>query len=104
MPTATLYEHIKLNNKGVPIIAGTGIKVVLFIEAQLARGYSPSDLREQYPHLSMEQIHSALAYYRDHKAELDADMERRRRLSKEILASLPPNPGLERLRAIKYGR
>ena len=30
----------------------------------------------QYPHLTMSQIHSALAYYWDFKAEMDADIQR----------------------------
>lgn len=31
-----------------------------------------------FPHLSLVQIHAALAYYWDHQAELDGDIGRRR--------------------------
>ncbi len=43
----------------------------------MAHGSSPEELRFQYPHLSLGQIHSALAYYWDHKEVIDADIERR---------------------------
>jgi hypothetical protein len=33
----------------------------------------------QGPHLSLGQIHGALAFYYDHKTESDADMRRNRR-------------------------
>lgn len=35
-------------------------------------------MRLQYPHLSLAQIHAALAYYYDHQTELDAEIQRRR--------------------------
>ena len=31
---------------------------------------------ESWPHLTMGQLHAALAYYYDHKAEMDREMEK----------------------------
>jgi len=76
-PTTTSYEHIRLDDKGVPQIAGTTMKVVELVMAQKAHGWSPEELHFQHPYLSMTQIHSALAYYWEHKEELDTDIERR---------------------------
>ena len=77
MLAETRYEHVILDDAHVPMIAGTTIKVVEIVLDHLAYGWSPEELHFQHPHLSMGQIYSALAYYWDHKAELDADIERR---------------------------
>jgi hypothetical protein len=53
------------------------MKVVELVTAQQANAWSPEELRFQFPYLSLGQIHSALAYYFDHKASLDADIARR---------------------------
>lgn len=41
-------------------------------------GWSPEELYFQHPYLTLGQIHSALAYYRDHQKGLDKEIERRR--------------------------
>ncbi len=45
--------------------------------AQIAYGWRPEELHFQHAYLTMSQIHSALAYYWEHKTTLDADMQRR---------------------------
>lgn len=77
MPTETKYEHIVIDAEGVPIISGTTMKVVELVLDQKAHGWSPDELHFQHPYLGMGQIHSALAYYWDHKSELDRDIQRR---------------------------
>ena len=76
----TRYEHIALDEKSVPIIAGTRLKVIELVLDHIAYGWSPEELRFQHPSLSLGQIHSALAYYWDHQEELDHDIQRRLRL------------------------
>ena len=73
----TRYEHIALDERNIPIIAGTTIKVVELILDHRAYGWSPEELRFQHPHLTLGQIHSSLAYYWDHQDVLDQDIERR---------------------------
>ena len=77
MLTETRYEHIQVTEDQVPMIVGTTMKVVELITNHLAYGWSPEELHFQHPYLSMGQIHSALAYYWDHKIELDRDIEER---------------------------
>jgi hypothetical protein len=43
---------------------------------QIAHGWSPEEIHFQHPHLSLGQIHAALGYYYDHKAEMDAEIQR----------------------------
>ncbi|MEK6581842.1 MAG: DUF433 domain-containing protein [Planctomycetota bacterium] len=73
----TKYEHITLNEKGVPVIAGTTMKVVELVSEKIAYGWSPEELHFQHPYLTMGQIHSSLAYYYDHEVELNKDVEHR---------------------------
>lgn len=74
---ATAYEHAVLNENKVPIIAGTNMKIIELILEKNAYGWSPEELHLQHPYLTLGQIHSALAYYWDHREELDKDIERR---------------------------
>jgi uncharacterized protein (DUF433 family) len=95
----TRYEHIILDEGQVPLIAGTRVKVIELVLDHLAYGWSPEELHFQHPHLTMGQIHSALAYYWDHKAELDRDMERRLQLVDQLQQTAPSSPLAERLKA-----
>ena len=76
-PRETRYEHVVLDPRGIPFIAGTKTKVIELVVERIAYGWSPEELHFQHPHLSLGQIHSALAYYWDHKDELDQDIARR---------------------------
>ncbi len=90
--------HIEIDEAGVARIAGTSTKVVLIIEDFRRRSWSPETIHENYPYLSLAQIHAAFAYYYDHQAELDDDMERRRRMAAEMRAQSPETPGRQKLR------
>lgn len=95
---ATSYEHVTLDKQEVPLIAGTTMKVVELVMAQKAYGWSPEELHFQHPYLSMSQIHSALAYYWEHKEALDADIEQRNQYVEKMRQEGEPSPLAERLR------
>lgn len=96
--TMTTYEHVQLDDSGVPVIVGTNMKVVELVMAQVAHGWSPEELHFQHTYLSLGQIHSALAYYWDHKAELDADIEQRRHYAEAERGKADPSPLTSKLR------
>jgi uncharacterized protein (DUF433 family) len=98
MSTQTRYEHITLDDNRVPIIDGTTMKVVELVLEQAAYGWSPEELHFQHPYLTLGQIHSALAYYWDHKDELDQDIEQRLARVDQIRRQVKPSPLLDRLR------
>jgi uncharacterized protein (DUF433 family) len=98
MLAETRYEHILLNDARVPVIAGTTMKVVELVLAQAAYGWSAEELRAQFPHLTLGQIYSALAYYWDHREALDADIEARLQKADRLRASLPESPLVKRLK------
>lgn len=97
--TETRYEHIVMDDRGVPTIAGTTMKVVELITAQAAHGWSPEELHFQFPHLTLGQIHSALAYYWDHREEMDGDIARRLKGVDDRQRRALPVPLRDRLRA-----
>src|SRR5215213_2980471 len=92
------YPYVDRDDHGNPIIAGTTMKIVEFVMAQRAHGWSPEELHFQHPNLTLSQIHSALAYYWDHKEELDADIERRSRFAEEARREAGPSPLAEKIR------
>lgn len=77
MSVATTYEHIVLNQAGIPIIEGTTTKIVEIVTEMKAYGWSPEEIHFQHPYLSLGQIHSALAYYWDNADEIDRDIKER---------------------------
>ena len=99
MTTTTEYKHILLNDQKVPIIAGTTLKVVELIMAQTAYGWSPEELHFQHPYLTMSQIYAALAYYWEHKAELDADIQQRETYAQEMQQKAKETPFVSRLKS-----
>ena len=100
MPTlSTSYEHIVIDENGVPAIEGTSMKVVELVLETAAYGWSPEELHFQHPYLSLGQIHSALAYYWDHAEELDRDIERRAEKVEEIRRKTGPSAVRDKLKA-----
>jgi uncharacterized protein (DUF433 family) len=75
--TTTAYPYITTNAAilgGVPIIEGTRISVRA-IAGYYQMGMSVDEILATLTHLSPSQIHSALAFYFDHKQEIDSDLE-----------------------------
>lgn len=71
MPVSTT-AHIQIDDRGVPWIDGANTKVLEVALDMIAHGWSPKEIHFQHAHLSMTQIHAALAYYYDHQREMDA--------------------------------
>jgi uncharacterized protein (DUF433 family) len=98
---ATRYEHVVLDENNTPMIAGTRMKVIELVLDSRAYGWSPEELQNQHPHLTMGQIYSALAYYWDHQEEVDQDIELRLQLVDQLQRSHNPTPLEQKLKAQK---
>jgi uncharacterized protein (DUF433 family) len=94
----TRYEHIVLDEKNVPVINGTTMKVIEVVLDSKAYGWSPEELHFQHPYLTLGQIYSALAYYADHQEDLDKDIERRLKLIDQVQRTRKPTPLETRLK------
>ena len=58
---------------GRPKIAGTGV-TVMRVSAWYKMGLTPEEIATQYGHLSLAQVHAALAYYHANPEEIEADL------------------------------
>src|SRR6266404_5389394 len=56
-----------------PRIAGTGV-TVMRIAIYSSLGLAPEEIAANYGHISLAQVHAALAYYYANRAEIDADI------------------------------
>jgi uncharacterized protein (DUF433 family) len=95
------YPHISFESENVPVLTGTGIKVVEIVLDHLAHGSDAEEIRRHYPSLNLGQIHSALAYYYDHQQEVEQDIARRLRKVDEIQSRLGDSPVARKLKALK---
>ncbi len=81
------HPHIRLDERGVAWLEDANVKVIEVVLDRLGYGWSPEEIHLQHRHLSLAQIHAALAHYYDHQATLDAEMAREeqtvRRLRRE---------------------
>ena len=91
MPTAA-YPHIELSADGHLRIAGMD---------HLAHHWDAEELRRQHPHLTLAQIHSALAHYYDHQDEMDALIQQRLRDEEALIEQLGPSALQLKLRTLK---
>jgi uncharacterized protein (DUF433 family) len=69
---------------GKPRVAETRIRVqdiVVWTE----QGQSPDEIVTDYPHLTLADIHAALAYYFDHREEIERDIREADELVQRML-------------------
>lgn len=95
----TAYQHIILDKTQTAYLAHTNTKVIELVLDKLAYGWSAAEIQHQHSHLTMGQIHSALAYYWDHQQELDAEIERRLASMEQIRLTTQPTALAKRLKA-----
>ena len=100
MPTAPELHHIRIDDTGTAWIVGTTTKVIEVAIDKIAYGSSSEEIQFQYPHLSLAQVHAALAYYYDHQAELDHEIERRQAYAEKMREKNLSSPLQERLRKL----
>lgn len=99
MAVETGYRHIVLDEKGVPVIEGTSMKVIELVAEKLAYGWSPEELHFQHPLLSPGQIHAALSYYWDHADELDRGIAERLKAVDDLRMKHGPSSLVARFKA-----
>jgi len=69
-----ITEHIEMTPGvcgGRPCIAGHRIRVQDVVVWTEVHGLSPDEIVSGYPQLSLADVYAALAYYHDHREEID---------------------------------
>jgi uncharacterized protein (DUF433 family) len=74
---------------GKPRIDGHRIKVEHIAICYERLGMSPDEIVSAHPTISLAEVDAALAYYFEHKGEIDADMEEGKRFVEELKANTP---------------
>ena len=59
---------------GRPCVAGTGLRVTDLVMAHLFHKRTPDEVAADYA-ISLAQVYASLAYYYQHKTELDEDIQ-----------------------------
>lgn len=59
---------------GKAAISNTRVRVNSIASLHRA-GRTPLEMLEAYPHLTLEQVYAALAYYHEHAAEIEAELQ-----------------------------
>jgi len=96
-------NHIWLDERNVAWIDQTNIKVIEIALERLAHGSSVEEIVEQHCALiSLAQVHAALAYYYDHEADLNTEIERQLETADRLRGVSLSSPG--RLKLKQMGR
>lgn len=89
--TTIAMSHISLDERGVAYVSATKLKVADVAVASERWGMTAREVQESYPRLTLAQVYAALAYYYDHKGEMDAQIARDE-AEAERLRAQNPNP------------
>ena len=81
---------------GQPIVAATQIRVSDIVASHLYRGQTPDELAVNYK-LSLGQVYAALAYYYQHKDQIDELMQQEWDRANTYLETLEKNGRLIRV-------
>jgi len=98
MLSAEPISHINRDGAGVAWIDRTRIKVLELVLDHVAYGWSAEELHRQHPHLTLAQIHAALAYYYDHQAAFDSEIAESLADAEQSAAAAADSPLRRRLR------
>jgi uncharacterized protein (DUF433 family) len=74
---------------GKAVIAGTRIKVSQVALEYERLGWTPDQIIDAHPHLTLAQVHDALSYYYENQAELDAELIAEEKLTTALRQHYP---------------
>ena len=71
---STTYPHLHLDSSGRAWVDGANVKVIEVAADFLAHGSSVEEMAIQFLHLTPAMIHSALAYYYEHRKGYEQEL------------------------------
>jgi uncharacterized protein (DUF433 family) len=83
---------------GRACIAGHRIRVADIVAWHEMRGYSPDQVVDLFPGITLADVHAALAYYFDHREEVAGDFRSADEMAGWVAAEVPSKipPGLRK--------
>lgn len=79
--SAARHPYIVKNDEisgGSPVIRGSRVRVVDIVIEYEYLGRSPDQIVEAYPGLNLSQVHDALSFYYERRAEIDQEIADRK--------------------------
>lgn len=70
-------------------IAGHRIRVMDIAVLYEQRGLSPAEIVHQYPGITLADVHAALTYFLDHRAEIEDEFRHDEETVRQLLARRP---------------
>jgi len=98
-PIADPRQHITTSPGvcgGKPCITGTRVRV-WDIAARAQAGQSPDEILANFPHLTLSDVHAALAYYYDNRQAIDQQAIDDDRVAQQLRQDTGPGPLEEKL-------
>lgn len=89
---AVIQEHIDATPGicgGRPRIAGHRIRVMDIVVLHEQLGLTPAEIVSTYPTLTLADVYAALAFYFDHREEVQEDLSRDRQMAEEMRRQNP---------------
>jgi uncharacterized protein (DUF433 family) len=97
------HNHIMIDEKGVARVAGTRTTVRQIAYERRFNHTTLEEMKQNWPQLSLEQIHAALLFYSEHQAEIDAAIDRAAELANKPPARSAKAVALEELEKRQEG-
>lgn len=72
-----------------PVVRGTDIKVSQIADEFEHLGMTADEIVEAHPHISLADVHAALAYFYDHQALIRSEWQEARAFSAEMRVRYP---------------
>jgi uncharacterized protein (DUF433 family) len=86
-------QRIAIDSKGIARVAGSRSRVSQIVVDH--RQMSAEEIVQTYPHLTLADVHAALAYYYDHQAQIDEEIREADRLDAEAQERQRNDPKLQ---------
>lgn len=100
MVPAIAYPHIvKENGEPARLESHPRVRVAQIVLDYLAHGWSPEEICNQYPHLRHAEVYAAMAYYHDHREEIEAEIQAELRELESDRRLAKPSPFYLRMKA-----
>ena len=104
-PALNPYIEIRKNRDGQDraFVAGTRVRVQdIYVDSQV-HGMSPEQIVASLPHLTLSQVHAALAYYYDHREEVLEELRQDKQFVALMKKQMGPGPLEAKLRSAGVG-
>ena len=99
-----VQQHIQIDpSTRKPYVSGTGIRVWDVYVLYERQGRTPDEIVAAYPHLTLADVHAALAYYWDNKDAIDQQMKEANEFVEQLKALSGPGPLARKLAAMESG-